>query len=1010
MIFARLSNNSPNLSTDLRREVLIIMVFLFFVCKNLFAQNPYIQKYTVTEGLPSNGVYTVFQDSRKFLWFATDAGVARFDGTRFTYFRKQDGLSSNDVFNIKEDSFGRIWFFHINASINFFSDNYIHNEKNTPFLDSLKGSYFCKKMYEDSERNIYFYDNPQRIIYTLNPRNQVTRYQMPSLMLKSDLKPKMFEAMAIRYMERKTDGEFCFLTPMGVFKTKTLNGSPNPDSDDYLFSDVLTSSDKIHYAVVREKGNSKFTLKKFKDDLNFKKIKPFPNTGSEFIFSVLEDSYGIFWVSTYDKGVFCFRGDSLIYHLNIKNALTILQDHEGNIWICSMKEGVYKINPYITMNKHIESSVFQNNGISTLCRKDNTGIWLTDGRLVYALINNELYKLDFQKTENTFNEILQVGDNKLIIGETSKYPYSLEGVTIDHARKRIHCQKVSQSTSRMKKIIYSPARNEISSYNQFSIYIMNPVDMFRDISTKKIEERIYNTYYDSSNNLIINAKNSYVHRDGTSTISKELKFLKNKLITDHLNLNDSIELFNIEGDSLYILNNKQFINLSEALDQPDHLTIKHLFYQDSILFIASPKKIFICKNPLDVLRGKRVQLQMANISFPSINDILVNDNKLFVASDDGLTAVPVADIQHDNINPPIPYILSIKVNDTEKSLEDSQIKFRGAKRINIAFTGINYSISPITYSYKLEGIDSSWTISRGNDVVIQNLSSGNYKFKLRTKRLVSEWSEPVEVGIVVEATIWEHPLFYFFIGLFVIGIIFLLILRQKNSQLKRQEVAHQMILLEQKSLQAMMNPHFIFNSLGSIQNYLLHNKPYEAGIYLSQFARLIRQNLNSIDTSLINLEEEVSRVKNYLDLEKLRLGDKFDYIITIHESIESDNVFIPSMIIQPFVENAIWHGIANLEDKGHVYITFELHTQNSLRIIVEDSGIGFENSEKYNIRQESHLNLGMTIIRKRLNLLNKKCGIETGITLSEYSPGSVNPGTKVVIITPFFDSRSAIPS
>jgi hypothetical protein len=475
-------------------------------------------------------------------------------------------------------------------------------------------------------------------------------------------------------------------------------------------------------------------------------------------------------------------------------------------------------------------------------------------------------------------------------------------------------------------------------------------------------------------------------------------------------LDSKTELFNIDGDSLYLMNNNQIINLSEKLDQPFHLIIKHLYYQDSVLYIASPKKIFICKNPLNVFNGKSVQLQMTNISFRSINDILVYDNKLFVASDDGLTAMPVADIQRDNITSPIPYILSVKINDAEESIVNNQIKFTGSKRINITFTGINYSISPITYSYKLEGADSTWTISAGNDVVIQNLASGKYKFKLRTKRLTSPWSEPVEVGIVVQETIWEHPLFYFVIGLFFIGIIFLLILRQKNSQLKRQEVAHQMILLEQKSLQAMMNPHFIFNSLGSIQNYILHNKPYEAGIYLSQFARLIRQNLNAIDTSMINLEEEVTRVKNYLDLEKLRLGDKFDYVINIHETIESEDVFIPSMIIQPFVENAIWHGIANLEEKGYVYISFELHSQNSLKIIVEDSGIGVENSEKYNIRQESHLNLGMTIIRKRLNLLSKKYRTDTGITLSEYAPGSINPGTRVVIITPFLKGKSALHS
>lgn len=994
----------------MRRYVVIALVFLLFACKILVAQNPYIQRFSTTEGLPSNSVYTVFQDSKKFIWFATDAGVARFDGTRFTYFRKQDGLSSNDVFEIKEDSFGRIWFFHINASMNFIEDNYVHNENNTPFLDSLKGSYFCKKFYEDEDRNIYFYDNPQRIIYSLSPKNRVTRHQMPSMMVKSDLKPQVFEAMAIRHLEKDANGEFIFFSPMGVFRTKDLSVPPTIESTEYFFSDIITSSDKNQYALVRKYSNRKFELKKFKKDLNFSRIEAFPDPGSEFIFSVLEDKNGILWISTYDKGVYCFKGSNLIYHLDIKNALTIFQDHENNIWICSLKEGVYKISPYITRHKHLERKIFDNNGISALCKKDSSGIWITDGQKIYALINNELCKLDFQKTENSFDEILQVSKNNLLIGETSKYPFALKGLTIDVKNHRILCDRITQSPIRMKKLFYSPERNEVSSFNQFSIYLMNPGNLFQDIKTFRIDERLYNIYYNTRPSLILNAKNPYLHQDGISSVANDLEFLRNKLVTDHLNLNNNTELFNIEGDSLYLLNNNKIFNLSKELDQPVHLNIKHLFYHDSVLYIASPGNIYVCKNPCKIIQGEGLQLLLANINFRSINDIVVNNNKLYVASDDGLTEIPVEEIQSSNITPPIPYIVSIKVNDVEHNLNNNQIRFTGNKRINIAFTGINYSISPITFSYKLEGADSSWTISRSSEVVIQNLSSGQYKFKLRTKKPTSEWSEPVDFSIIVQATVWQHPLFYFLIILFFIGLIFLFILRQKNIQLKHQEVAHQMILLEQKSLQAMMNPHFIFNSLGSIQNFLLHNKPYEAGIYLSQFARLIRQNLNAIDASMINLEEEVKRVKNYLDLEKLRLGEKFDYSIIVNETLESDDISIPSMIIQPLVENAIWHGIANLETNGFVLVTFEQNSQNTLRIIVEDSGIGVKNSGKYNLKQESHLNLGTNIIRKRLNLLGKKYGIETGITVSEYSPGSINPGTRVVLVVPFIFGKPEISS
>jgi len=308
------------------------------------------------------------------------------------------------------------------------------------------------------------------------------------------------------------------------------------------------------------------------------------------------------------------------------------------------------------------------------------------------------------------------------------------------------------------------------------------------------------------------------------------------------------------------------------------------------------------------------------------------------------------------------------------------------------------------------GSDADWTFVKGNNVVLQNIPRGKYSFMLRARKPASAWSEPIKFGIDVKATIWQHPLFYFIVVLFLTGIAFLLILRRKNLELGRRQMEHQMILLEQKSLQAMMNPHFIFNSLGSIQNYLLHNKPNEAGVYLSQFARLIRQNLNAIDTSTVNLEEEVDRLKNYLDLEILRMENKFTYFIEIDEAVESEDILIPSMIIQPFVENSIWHGIANLEGKGIIGITFRLKGEKSLQIIVEDSGIGIQNAEKYVSQSEKHLNLGMTITRKRLALLSQKYGIETSVNYRERTPGSQYPGTIVEIIVPLLYGKSEVRS
>jgi sensor histidine kinase YesM len=263
-----------------------------------------------------------------------------------------------------------------------------------------------------------------------------------------------------------------------------------------------------------------------------------------------------------------------------------------------------------------------------------------------------------------------------------------------------------------------------------------------------------------------------------------------------------------------------------------------------------------------------------------------------------------------------------------------------------------------------------------------------------------EWSVPVECKVKIYATFWQHPLFYIALSVICVGLIILFILLRKNIQIKRRELDHQLISLEQKALQSMMNPHFIFNSLGSIQNYLLQKKSGEAGVYLSQFARLIRQNLNSINAASINLEEEIDRLKNYLDLEKLRMENKFEYNIEVAENVDADELQIPSMIIQPFVENAIWHGIAFLQEKGQIIIKFQMQDDKSLTVVVEDNGIGMKRAETFSSKQEKHLHLGMEMTRKRLEILGKKFSVKTSLTFSECFPGNLNPGTRVEMVVP----------
>jgi LytS/YehU family sensor histidine kinase len=300
----------------------------------------------------------------------------------------------------------------------------------------------------------------------------------------------------------------------------------------------------------------------------------------------------------------------------------------------------------------------------------------------------------------------------------------------------------------------------------------------------------------------------------------------------------------------------------------------------------------------------------------------------------------------------------------------------------------------------IEGYEKEWTTGSTRQVVYANLPMGKYKFLLRAGKSNSPWSKPIEYEIIVKAIYYQHPIFYIGLSLFIAGLISWWVIYRKNLQMRKREMEHQLVTLEQKALQSMMNPHFLFNALGSIQNFLLQNKSHEAGLFLARFASLIRQNIKGINTTMIGLEEEIDRLKNYMDLEKMRMGNLFDYNFQIDENVEKEEVKIPSMIIQPFVENSILHGISPLNGGGLINISLSMVSEWAVRITVEDNGIGMEQSKTLRANDGSHLHLSMEMTRKRIEILGKKYGVETSLEVTEAFPGNNNPGTKVTVVLP----------
>jgi LytS/YehU family sensor histidine kinase len=202
------------------------------------------------------------------------------------------------------------------------------------------------------------------------------------------------------------------------------------------------------------------------------------------------------------------------------------------------------------------------------------------------------------------------------------------------------------------------------------------------------------------------------------------------------------------------------------------------------------------------------------------------------------------------------------------------------------------------------------------------------------------------------------------------------LLYRQNKLKTRQKAA----VMEQKLLRSQMNPHFIFNSLIAIQNYIYNNEAVLAGDYLARFADLIRFALESSRNEFLALDKEINMMQVYLDLQKLRFENQFDYSLIIDEKLDTENASIPPMIAQPFVENAIEHGLRHLEGNGTLEVRYVPEDATTLMIVVSDNGVGRQKAREIE-KQTKHRSMAMEITRERLDILSRKFKKEYTITI-----------------------------
>lgn len=355
------------------------------------------------------------------------------------------------------------------------------------------------------------------------------------------------------------------------------------------------------------------------------------------------------------------------------------------------------------------------------------------------------------------------------------------------------------------------------------------------------------------------------------------------------------------------------------------------------------------------------------------------------------------------------HIIKVKIGETDTLIRSGVNIDYSQNNISFYYRGICFTDpDKVLYSIKLEGYDKAFSSPlEDNFAKYTNLAPGTYTFKVKSSNNEGVWNEqPASFVFTILTPFYKTWWFNILvIGLSLISLIMLIkvrIQRIRNRQQKEYERKVELSKVELKALRSQMNPHFVFNSLNSIQHYIFNSKSDEAVKYLNKFAKLMRVILNNSDKPTVALEDDLEALKLYLELEQMRFEDKFEYRIEIEGNVDLDYDIMPPMLLQPYVENAILHGLTPKKEKGLLIVGLRTEEQYIVCTIT-DNGIGRKKAAeiKRTMPGSKHKSMGMKITEERLRILNEISLSKHSVKITDLeNENGESLGTKVEIYVP----------
>jgi ligand-binding sensor domain-containing protein len=947
------------------RKYRIFFLLLFYSCiHSSHSQDLIYKHYDVQNGLANSTIHSIFQDKDGFLWLGTESGLCRYDGSQFKTFTVKDGLPGNEVFGLFQDSKDRIWLQLYKSNLAYIYKGKIHNQQNDSLLKKIKLATRLFGTAEDKDGNIYLID--LQTVFIISPDNKTIR-TINSINGKpikaTGLAPDGNGRILVSTEHALYRVEKNELKHLRTFTLETHRIAPT--------AILLAPNYIVHgYFGVRSVFIKDIS---FEIDLPVYSLKHSPLSDSVFSMNTLDGAY-----------LFNINTRKMVKILPGRRITNTFIDRENNLWVGTMGEGIYKISSQAIVNKGTGDS--RKNNIYYITKENGRIIVGNNSMELYEYTNNTLVKRDIPGVDAFYTQKIiyyeKLKDNKyLVVHGMGMMSYQKNSVT-----KAVVAHMLKQSSNPDSTHVLVAAQSGIALMRKDNLETIEKIWDRKSVSALQSTDSIYAGTL--SGLFILEKKNGSYH------IVDSL--LHSSLIGEIRKSTDQSIWVCTAEDGLYCLKNGRVVrHFSDSSGLPSNNT-RSLYLQGNTVWAGTDKglvKITPAGNDF------RIQRYSTSDGLPSniINCIYTDGNMTYVGTPEGLCHFDESMIETTSICNLV--LTGVRIGDKVVDFSD-KYSLNSQQRLLVEFSGISFrSEQEMTYRYRINSDNENWHTTRLNSLEFNSLPYGDYKLEIIAINKLGKESLPLELNLHINMPFYKTAWFVALMVLLPLSLILFVYYRRVNRAKHRLRQEIKMLELEQMALRSQMNPHFIFNCISAIQQLLAENDTHNTNKFINSFSHLLRQTLDNAPELFIPLNDEIKFLTNYFELERIRLEDRFSYAINTKGIDKTDLLHIPNLVIQPFVENAIKHGIRYKKNgKGFIEVAFLL-LDNSLRCTITDNGVGREKTaEMYLKSGVHHKPKGLSITMSRIESLNALTNGNISISIEDLKDENNNPsGTRVAI-------------